>query len=47
MTLATIMNSLESLKKDRLRVTGLSLIVSEHQHLPDRMCIEILLTDIE
>jgi hypothetical protein len=30
-----------------LRVTGLSLIVREYQHLSDRTCTEILLADTE
>jgi|GEM_PF-4538710 len=47
MTLATIINSPEFLNNDRLRVTGLSLIVSEYQHLSDRTCTEILLADTE
>ncbi|MBW2941376.1 hypothetical protein [Zhongshania aquimaris] len=47
MTLASIMNSPEFLNNDRLRVTRLSLIVSEYQHLPERTCTEILLTDTE
>lgn len=47
MTLTSIMNSPEFLQDERLRINDITLIVSEHQHRPDRMCSEVLLSDTE
>lgn len=47
MTLTSIMNSPEFLQDERLRINDITLIVSEYQHRPDRMCSEVLLRDTE
>jgi hypothetical protein len=41
------MNSPEFLQDERLRINDITLIVSEYQHRPDRMCSEVLLSDTE